>query len=1196
MGGAVKDKLALTLLGQADVRLAGKPVSGFYSGKAQALLFYLAVTGQTHTRPALAGLLWADLPDSDALTNLRQVLSNLRKLVGPYLAITRQMVTIKQDSDYWLDVAVFLAGVDGSSKPSPQPSPSGRGGDRSEAKGGGEGMSSKVARLRRAVDLYQGDFLAGFYVRDAPLFEEWQLVQRAHLRELALNALQKLAKQFAQQRDYENGIAYSRRLLALEPWHEPAHRQLMHFYAQTGQQAAALRQYDLCRQMLEDELGVAPNAETTALYEQIRDKKIGPADLPPFLIEKAEPAEPELTHFVARERELADLTETLATAKSGQGQILFVIGGAGRGKTTLVQEFTRQALAVDPALIVLSGNCNLHTGTGDPYLPFRDALGLLLGDVKARWAGGLISQVQARRLWQVMPLTLSTLVEHAPGLIDNFVSGPPLLARAATFAPPNAAWFVRLTEIVETRQQVPLEQKRIFAEYTTLLKAVAAQRPILLIIEDLQWVDPSSSDLLFHLSREVGDSPILLVGTYRPEEVPLSQPTAESAQAGRHPLAGIVSELKRRHGDIWLDLGDLAPQEGRRFIEVYLDTQPNRLNQAFRQELFRRTGGHALFTVELLREMVDRGDICQDDQGVWVAGEVINWHKLPARVEGVIERRIHRLEEALQAVLTIACVEGERFTAEVVARVQQLNERGLVQRLSQELDKQHRLVTAQALERLNPDGQRLSIYRFRHQLFQHYLYRRLDATERAYLHEEVGTVLEILYDGQTNKIAVQLARHFEEAGLAEKAVAYLCQAGERARQLSAYREALAHFERALALLETLAPSVERTHQEITVYAALGFLHQMTKGLGAPESEESYERAWQLCQHADLADTSQSFQVQWGLWLYYAVRSDYRKAGELAQRLGALSQKMRDPTLVLPSHRAVGTTHFWMGQFVPARPHWDEVFTHYQPRDLALSFLYGGTDVKLHCMALGAQTLCWLGYPDQGLRMSQELLPFAQDLSHPYSLAAAYFFAAWFHASRRERTAAQPLAEEAVRLSNEYGFPFWLGVGGIVRVYALAGDGQAEARIPEMQQALATYQKTGATIFRVQGLGMLAEMCGDAGQIEQGLAVVDEALATTNKTDERYWEANLHRLKGELLSKAGADEEAEACFLKAIEVAQHQQAKFFELRAVTSLSRLRQQQNRPAEAHQMLAEIYNWFTEGFDTLDLQEAKVLLAALS
>src|SRR5262245_25924815 len=366
--------------------------------------------------------------------------------------------------------------------------------------------------------------------------------------------------------------------------------------------------------------------------------------LPPFLSADPPPPGP-AAPFVAREQELAALADALTTARSGAGQILFVIGGAGRGKTTLVQEFVRQAQAADTELLVVSGSCNAHTGSGDPYLPFREALTMLSGDVETRWAGGLIGTEHARRLWEAMPLTLPALIDHAPDLLGTFVPGNGVRERAATFAAPDASWFGRLVALESAEASARVAQQPIVTQYSAALSAIASERPLILILEDLHWVDAASSDLLFHLCREVSRSRMLILGTYRPDEVALSRGEVV------HPLVGILSELKRQHGDIWLDLGELAEADGRHFVEAYLDTQPNRLGPAFREALFNRTGGHPLFTVELVREMRERGDVRQDEDGQWIQGPAINWNVLPARVEGAIEKRIQRLEAALRSIL-----------------------------------------------------------------------------------------------------------------------------------------------------------------------------------------------------------------------------------------------------------------------------------------------------------------------------------------------------------------------------------------------------------------------------------------------------------------------------------------------------------------------------------------------------------------
>lgn len=923
-----------------------------------------------------------------------------------------------------------------------------------------------------------------------------------------------------------------------------------------------------------------------------------PPALPPFL--SAAPPHPSpAVPFVAREQELAELAAALATARSGAGQILFVIGEAGRGKTMLVQEFARQAQAADAELLVVSGYSNAHTGSGDPYLPFCEALTMLCGDVEAKWAGGLITAEHARRVWDAMPLTLPALVEHAPDLIGNFVTSKGLRERATTFAAPDATWFNRLGALANAEAGAKVDQQHIFAQYSAALSAIASQRPLVLILEDLHWVDSASSGLLFHLSREASHSRMLIVGTYRPDEVAVSR--GEIA----HPLADILSELKRWHGDIWLDLGELAPAEGRRFVEAYLDTQPNRLGPGFREALFERTGGHALFTVELLREMQERGDVRQDAQGQWIEGPAINWNMLPARVEGAIEKRIQRLEKELQGILTIASVEGETFTAEVVARVQQLNERGLVQRLSQELDKQHRLITAQILAWLGP--QRLSLYRFRHQLFQQYVYHSLTEMERVYLHEAVGSVLEAIYGGQTEQVAVQLARHFEQAGLVEKAVGYLLHAGKRAAQLSAYQEAISHLTKGLALLERLPGTAERAKTELNLQIALGAALIATKGFAAAEVEHTYSRAWQLCQQLYAGETSEIFPILYGREVFYLVRGAHRTAHQLSEEFLDLAQRRQDPAIIV-AHRAMGW-RFCLGELLAARPHFEQIAALYSvEQHRPMTFQYAQDPGPAGLIA-GAFDLWLLGYPEQARRWSERAIMLAREGAHAYTLAYALIFSSWLHHFRREQAIAQEQAEEVIAIASKQGLGLLLVWGTIICGWALAEQGQGESGIAQMRQGLAAAQAADAEFFRTHQLTQLAEAYHTVGAVEAGLTVLADGLALANKTEERFWEAEIYRLKGELLltvedseSSHGAvrgiqeAETPEGCFLKAIEIARRQAGRSLELRATVSLARLWQQQGKAGEARHMLAAVYDWFTEGFDTADLQQAKTLLNELS
>ena len=296
---------------------------------------------------------------------------------------------------------------------------------------------------------------------------------------------------------------------------------------------------------------------------------------------------------------------------------------------------------------------------------------------------------------------------------------------------------------------------------------------MLLFVDDVQWIDAASLNLLFHLGRNLEDSRILLLVAYRPDDVALGR------DGCRHPLEAVVNELQRRHGESRIDLDQAMQTEGQVFVEAFLDTERNRLGAAFRNTLYSRTGGHPLFVIELLRSMQTQGDLVQDAEGYWIEGPKLDWDALPARVEAVIQEHVDRLAPDLREVLEIASVEGEVFTAQVVAHVRGSAERQLLRQLSQDLQKRHRLVQEQGEVALG--ATHLSRYQFAHALYQQYLYDRLGQAERRLLNGDVAAAMLELYGPNADEIAVQLAHHYQEAGRRKKAVPYLLSAGDRAR-------------------------------------------------------------------------------------------------------------------------------------------------------------------------------------------------------------------------------------------------------------------------------------------------------------------------------------------------------------------------------------------------------------------------------
>lgn len=937
---------------------------------------------------------------------------------------------------------------------------------------------------------------------------------------------------------------------------------------------------------------------------------------PPFLQTTGSVAGP--TPCVARERELAQLETHLHATLRGSGRIVFVTGEAGSGKTTLMAEFARRAEEHTSDLVVAHGNCDAYAGTGDPYLPFRDILALLSADVDARWRAGALSQEQARRLWALLPQTVQALVDYGPDLLDVLVSLADLRQRAKAVAPQRTANWLDVLSRLEQRQARPAvpQQRQLFEQYSRVLELLAAHHPLLLVLDDLQWTDTASAGLLFHLGRRLSGSRVLIVGAYRPSEVPLAL-SQEDGLEERHPLAPIVHEFKRRYGDIEIDLSNSAPETGRTFVGALLDQEPNRLNQSFREALFQRTQGHPLFTVELLREMAARRDLVRDESGRWSEGAAADWEALPSRVEAVIDRRIGRLPLHVQEALRIASVEGETFTAEVVARVQKVDEQQLVRQLGSVVDRQHRLVRSLGSERLGQ--QLLSHYRFGHILFQNYLYQSLDATERVYLHAAVGRALEEIYAEQAEQVAIQLAHHFQMTGLTAKAIAYLYQAATRAARLSAHKEAIVHLSKGLSLLESIPASAERARQELRLQIALGVALAAVKGWPAPEVGQTFERARLLAQ--EVGDASQLSSILTGLQAFYAVRGQLRLASTYGQQCLRMAQAQNDPALLVVGHFRVGANSFHRGELALARTHLEQALAAYAPVTHRQHIPAHGLDYGIYAMAYRAHVLWYLGYPAQALQQSQAALEVAQELDHPYSLVVTQSYAAMLHQYRGEWRATQSLAEAILALCAEYDFVYYAAWATIMRGWALAEQGESEAGIVQMQKGLAALQAMGTGIREAYYLGLLAEAQGRAGRIEDGLRLLDEALMVIHERDERSLEAECYRLRGELLWRQDGDEqEVERSFRQAIAVAQQQQAKSLEVRAVTSLVRLWQQQGKAAAARPQidptfsarsalwqtvprgaekvgkLAALYQWFTEGFDTPDLQAAKTLLDELA
>jgi predicted ATPase len=843
---------------------------------------------------------------------------------------------------------------------------------------------------------------------------------------------------------------------------------------------------------------------------------------------------------VGRSEERAALRAGFDAAAVGRGLILCVTGEAGLGKTTLVEDFLGELAAGARPCSIARGRCSERLAGAEAYLPVLEALHGLLDGPGGASAARLMKAVAPTWYVQVAP-------QAVPG-------GP---------APEGGA----------------ASPERLKREFRAFWQELSQLRPVVLFLDDLQWADASTTDLLAYLGGHGAAWRLLVVLTYRPSELLL---------AG-HPFRRVQWDLQARGVCREVPLGFLSRADVGGYLALALPG--HRLPPGFADLVHARTEGNPLFVVDLLRYLQDRGVLALA-HGCWtLVGAVPDLQReLPESVRAIIQRKVERLGEAERQLLTAASVQGQEFDAAVVTRALGREAAEVEEQLAV-LERVHALVRV-LRERELPDATHTLRYGFVHGLYQNALYASLQPTRRAALSAAVARALVDFHGDQAVAVAGELALLFEAARDPLQAADHFRLAAEHAARVYAYQEAVGLSRRGLAVLRPLTDTPARARSELRLQLTLGVQLQVTQGYAAPGGEQAYARARALCGQLD--DTDQLFPALWGLWLFHKARSELAKAWEMAGQLFALAEQTRDPAQLLQAHQALTVTSLCLGDPSASRGHMERGTALYDPaRHHAHTFRYG-QDPGVACPAIGALALWLLGYPDQAVERSRQAIDLARELSQPSSLALALHFAAMLHQYRREAPVTRERSEAALAVATEHGFSFWSAGGMVLRGWALAAEG-AGGRA-ELRQGLDAWQATGSDTYRTYYLALLAEALHAEGRAGDALAVLAEAHALVQATGERFHEAELYRLQGELLLASGAGGGAEPCFRQALAVARRQGALSLELRAAVSLGRLARQQGDVEGALAQLAEAYGRFTEGFDTLDLQEARALLEGLS
>jgi predicted ATPase/class 3 adenylate cyclase len=848
-----------------------------------------------------------------------------------------------------------------------------------------------------------------------------------------------------------------------------------------------------------------------------------------------------LMRFVGRHRELELTQQAWEQAKRGQGQIVAAVGEPGVGKSRLCYEFKLQAQRDGLVLETFS----VSHGKAYPYLPLIELLKNYFQ---------LTPQDDDRRRREQVTGKVLTLDRH---LEDTL---------------PYVAALVGVAEATATLAQLDpqLRRRHTFEAITRLLLRESLNQPVLLLVEDLHWLDSETHAWLQLFSERVATARLLLLVNYRPEF--------------QHAWGS-----KTYYRQLRLD--PMGPEEANELLTALLGDSA--ALQPLKPFILAKTAGNPFFMEEMVQTLVDQGVLRRDPAGGMqlvspVTSSALAALQLPPTVQGMLAARIDRLPAEEKALLQTLAVLGKEFAWTLLTQVTDQPDEAL-QRLLAHLQGAEFIYEQPAF----PE----SAYTFKHALTQEVAYNAVLLERRRVLHERAAQAIEGLFAERLPEHYNALAHHYSRSNNTAKAIDYLHRAGQQAVERSAYAEAVSHLTTALDLLTTLPETRERSQQELVVQMTLGMALRATKGGGAPEMERLYTRARELCER--VGEPPQLFRVLWDLWAVYGARGESQAMRVLGEQLLSLAQRLHDSDLLLEAHHALWASLFSGGEIVAPQAHLEQGRRLYNPqRHRTHAALYSGHDPGVCCHMLAAPSLWLLGRPDQAVASSQAALALAQQLAHPFSLIHALYWAAVLHHFRREAPQTRTHAETAITIATDQGFPQQLAQAMPMRGWALAESGQREEGITQIHQGLAAYQATRATANRPYYLSLLAKVSAKMGQFTEGLEALTEALATVTKSRVRWWEAELYRLRGELLLQCSVapPEEAEACFQQALDIARRQQAKSLELRAAMNLSRLWQQQGKRDAARELLAPIYGWFTEGFDTADLQEAKVLLDELA
>lgn len=1156
-------RLEIHLLGGFEVVLEGRPLTDFETASTRALLARLASEpGQPLPRAGLAELLWPDRPAGQALSNLRHSLAVLRRVLGDrdtdriVLRSTRDWVMLDPTADVRVDLTEFQRGAG-----TPATSP------------GAVGSWEAAMRIRR------GPFLESGVPIPSEEWETWLLTVRTSVDLAAGDLYRRLSDLRERTGERDRAEQLVREWLAVDPWDEEAHRRLIRLLALDGRRAAALEHADALCAALERDLAAEPSEQTLAVVEEVRAGRLSVpgADVPGLT---SRPAPIVQEPCVSRERELEWLHRRLDDAVGGAGGVVFVSGEAGVGKSVLLRRFATEARDRMPDLCVASGAGNAYTGVGDPFLPFRQILGLLCGDLDRAWTRGALTPHEAAQLWAGVPRAVEAVLGQGPQLLGTLIDAPALGRRFEAGYPDHRLRqeLAVAVELTGRRSEDPTRQRLpILDQCARVLISMAVERPMLLLIDDLHWADLGTVEVLRHLVGQLEGVPILVVAALRPSET--KRPGVGDA------ISAMIREVRAHSRARCL----LELAGSREFVDDWLDTEPNLLDAGFRQRLFEVTAGHALFTVETVAAMRQRGDLVVDERGRWTASSTFGWETLPPRVEATISARTSRLPAEARRDLEVASVQGESFLAQIVAEARGASSADVLLRIGALAEPPHALVGFVGSERLGE--QRVERYRFRHALIRQFLYDHLVAPDRAALHRATGEAMATLYSDELDEVAIDLALHFEAAGLVGEAIEYHALAGRRALRLAALSEARDHLQAAAELLRDLPSSAERDRRELGLLIPLGACLQALAGYNAPATDDVYERVRELV--PAVGTTLEAAQALGALTTVDGLRARYTDALASAERLVEISTELGLPPIEAVARTQQGCWQMLMGRLTDADEQCDRVIEMYDDAwDDWLTYAVG-MHVRSSALAWRAMTAWYLGRFEQARRDAAASIREARRFGYPFGVAFSLGVAGSSVSSLlHEYPAAVEFADEEAAIAAREGFEFYQAAAQVHRGLALAGGGELHDGLRESERGLARWSELGTEAFWCLLTYLRAEQLIEAGRLEEADAALTAIERRLENGEERIVKCLLPLGRAALARARHDDATAAGMLRRAIGKHEEQHARGPQLRAAIALAELLVDHGEPDEARAVLEPLLASFDPGEDAADVRRARSLL----